>query len=183
MPSTLPDGRPVAAAIRFGDDQITLTGSVPSEEASQRLEAFAADYRLTPAPVVNELTIDPAAPPAGGVRLVELNSSNFIDDSDEITPEQAQQLDRVAVAMETFPDVTVHVVGNTDLRGDETRSFVVSQRRAEAVVDYLVSQGIDPARLTTQPAGESNPLSTELTAEADAINRRTEFVFFGLLGD
>ena len=60
---------------------------------------------------------------------------------------------------------------------------MVSQRRAEAVVDYLVSQGIDPARLTTQPAGESNPLSTELTAEADAINRRTEFVFFGLLGD
>ena len=68
------------------------------------MEAFAADYRLTPAPVVNELTIDPAAPPAGGVRLVELNSSNFVDDSDEITPDQAQQLNRVVVAMESFPD-------------------------------------------------------------------------------
>ena len=51
------------------------------------------------------------------------------------------------------------------------------------MVQYLVGQGMDPARLTTQPAGESNPLSTELAAQADAVNRRTEFLFFGLLGD
>ena len=48
--------------------------------------------------------------------------------------------------------------GNTDQHGEETRNFVISQRRAEAVVDYLVAQGIDPARLTTQPAGESKAL-------------------------
>ena len=58
-----------------------------------------------------------------------------------------------------------------------------SQRRAEAVVDYLVAQGIDPQRLTTQPAGESNPLSTEVSAAADALNRRTDYVIFGILDD
>ena len=182
MPDTLPDGRPVSAAIAFADDQVTLTGTVPTEEAATRLAAFAADYRLTPVPVVNELTIDPSTPASGGVRIVEFNSINFVGDEVVITPEHAQQIDRVVVAMETYPQATVHVVGNTDQQGDETRNFVVSQRHADAVVDYLVGEGVDPARLTTQPAGETSPLRTDATAEADAINRRTELVFYGLLG-
>jgi outer membrane protein OmpA-like peptidoglycan-associated protein len=179
--STLPDGRPVAATIEFDDDQVTLTGTVPSAEAADQLMAFAADYRLAPAPVVNELTIDPGTPSSGGVRIVELNSITFVDDSDEISADHGEQLGRVTTAMAAFPAATVHVVGNTHVEGDETRNFVVSQRRAEAVVDYLVSNGVEPARLTTQPAGETNPLRTDATPEADAINRRTEFVFFGLL--
>jgi len=60
---------------------------------------------------------------------------------------------------------------------------VISQRRAEAVVNYLMIHGIDPSRLTTQPAGESNPVSTEVSAAADALNRRTDYVIFGLLGE
>jgi outer membrane protein OmpA-like peptidoglycan-associated protein len=167
----------------FGDEQITLSGAVPSEETADRLVAFAADYRLSPAPVVNNLTIDPDAPVSGGLRVIELNSVNFVSDSDVITVDHARQLDRIVTAMTSFPNATVHVVGNTDQQGDETRNLVVSQRRAEAVVDYLVSQGIDRARLTTQPAGESNPLDSELTEEASAVNRRTEFVFYGLLDD
>ena len=96
--------------------------------------AFAADYRLTPAPVVNELTIDSNTPSTGGVRVVELNSINFVDDLDEITPEHAQQIERVLVTMAAFPNVTVHVVGNTDAQGDEVGNLAVSQQRAEAVV-------------------------------------------------
>ena len=183
VPETLPDGRPVPATIVFADDQVTLTGAVPSAEAADRLTAFATDFRLTPAPVVNQLTIDPTTPTSGGVRFVELNSVNFNSGDEVITPEHAQQLDRVVAAMEASPRATVHVVGNTDLQGDETRNLVVSQRRADAVVAYLVGEGVDPARLTTQPAGESNPLRTDATAEADAINRRVELVFYGLLDE
>jgi outer membrane protein OmpA-like peptidoglycan-associated protein len=182
VPETLPDGRPVPATIVFADDQVTLSGAVPSAEAADRLAAFATDYRLTAAPVVNELTIDPTVPASGGVRVVEFNSINFVGDDNVISPEHAQQIERVVAAMEADPQVTVHVVGNTDQQGDETRNFVVSQRRAEAVVGYLVSEGIDPARLTTQPAGATNPLRTDATPEADAINRRVDFVFYGLLG-
>ena len=120
------------------------------------------------------MTIDPTTPTSGGVRVVELNSINFNSGDEVITPEHAQQIDRVVAAMETAPRATVHVVGNTDQQGDETRNLVVSQRRADAVVAYLVSEGIDPARLTTQPAGESNPLRTDATPEADAINRRVD---------
>jgi outer membrane protein OmpA-like peptidoglycan-associated protein len=167
----------------FEDEQVTLTGAVPSQAAADRVVAVALGFRLTPATVVNNLTIDPDAPISGGVRVVEFNSVHFVDDTSVITPDQARQLDRIVVVMNAFPDAMVHVVGNTDQRGEETRNFVVSQRRAEAVVAYLVSQGIDRSRLTTQPAGESNLLSLEVTEEAHSLNRRTDFVFYGLLGD
>ena len=179
--STLPDGRPVVATLTFSDDQVTLTGAVPSNDAASHLLALALDYRLTPATVVDNLTVDADLPADAGVRIVEHNSVHFVDDADSITPEHAQQLDRIVGLMGQFPAVEVHVVGNTDQRGEETRNFVVSQRRADAVVNYLVAQGVDPLRLTTQPAGESNPLSTEVSATADALNRRTDYVVFGLL--
>ena len=167
----------------FTDDQVTLTGAVPSETAADRLLALVLDYRLTPATIVDELTIDADVSGDAGVRLVEHNSVHFVDDANEITPEHAQQLDRLVGLMGELPDIQVHVVGNTDANGEETRNFVVAQRRAEAVVGYLVAQGIDPLRLTTQPAGESNPLSTEVSATADALNRRTDYVIFGILDD
>jgi outer membrane protein OmpA-like peptidoglycan-associated protein len=164
----------------FGDEWITLTGSVPSEAAAATIERFAADFTLSGATVVNNLTIDPAAPPSGGVRVVELNSVHFSGDSDVITAEHARQLDRIAQAMIDSPTVRLHVIGNTDQQGEETRNYVVSQRRAEAVADYLASRGVDRSRITTQPAGESNPLSTETGPAADALNRRTEYVFYGM---
>ena len=166
----------------FTDGEVALTGSVPTAAAADRLLALAQSLRLTTASIVNGLTIDPAAPAAAGVRVVEYNSVHFVADTATITPEHARQLDRLVVLMTAFPNVQLHVIGNTDLHGGETRNFVVSQRRAQAVVDYLMNRGIDSSRLTTQPAGESNPISTATTPDADALNRRTDYVFFGLLG-
>jgi outer membrane protein OmpA-like peptidoglycan-associated protein len=177
----LPDGRPVVAEVRFTAEQITLTGAVPTAQDVVRLEAFAAGYALVDAPMVDDLTVDPTAPADGGVRVVELEAATFVDDSSELSPEQAEQLARVATAMGDDPGLTLHVVGNTDLNGDPTRSLIVSQRRADSVVAYLVAQGIDGTRLTSQPGGQDYPLSTAATAEADSLNRRTDLVFFGLL--
>ncbi len=181
--STLPDGRPVVAEIRFAPDQITLTGAVPSAEDKTRLEAFAAGYTLAEAPVIDDLSVVPSTPADGGVRVVELDAANFVDDSSDLTTEQTQQLGRVVTAMTGDPALTVHVVGNTGLGGNPTLSFALSQRRADSVINYLVAQGgIDASRLTSEPGGQTNPLSTAPTAEADALNSRTDLVFFGLLG-
>ena len=99
------------------------------------------------------------------MRCVELDAANFVDDSSDLSPEQTQQLGRVVTAMNDDPALTVHVVGNTDLGGNPTLSFVVSQRRADAVINYLVAQGgIDASRLTSEPGGQSNPISTAPTA-------------------
>ena len=101
--STLPDGRPVVAEIRLAADQITLTGAVPTAEDKARLEAFAADYALADAPVVDELTVDPNVPADAGVRCVELDAANFVDDSSDLSREQTQQLGRVVTAMKRRP--------------------------------------------------------------------------------
>ena len=181
--STLPDGRPVVAEIRLAADQTTLTGAVPTGEDKARLEAFAADYALADAPVVDELTVDPNTPADGGVRCVELDAANFVDDSSDLSSDQTQQLGRLVTAMTNDPALTVHVVGNTGLADNPTLSFVVSQRRADAVINYLVAQGgIDASRLTSEPGGQTNPVSTAPTAEANTLNSRTDLVFFGLLG-
>ena len=165
----------------FENDRTTLSGAVPSQAAADRLVAFAVGYGLTPAPVVNNLTIDSDAPATGGIRVVEFNSVHFLNDTEIISPDHATQLDRIVGVMNASPDLTLHVVGNTDQVGEETRNFVISQRRADAVVAYLVDRGIDRSRLTTEPGGESNPLSALTTDEANALNRRTDFVFYGLL--
>ena len=161
--TTLPDGRPIAATAVFTDDQVTLTGAVPTMRLPAGSMALAVDYRLTPASVVDNA--DDRSRRAGRRRASGSSSTTPSTSSTTPTrsrPSTPQQLDRLVGLMGEFPGVQVHVVGNTDQRGEETRNFVVSQRRAEAVVDYLVAQGDRPARLTTQPAGESNPLSTEV---------------------
>ena len=145
--TTLPDGRPISVTAVFMNDEITLTGAVPSDVAGDRLLVFSREYRLTPASIVNNVTIDPAVPADGGIRLIEYNSVHFAGDTNTITPEHAQQLDRIVAFMNASPNTRVHVIGNTDQHGGETRNFVISQRRAEAVVDYLVAQGIDPLAL------------------------------------
>jgi outer membrane protein OmpA-like peptidoglycan-associated protein len=56
----------------------------------------------------------------------------------------------------------------------------LSDNRAKAVVDFLVSKGVDAKRLTWKGFGETQPLTSNSTEEGKAINRRTEFVITGL---
>jgi outer membrane protein OmpA-like peptidoglycan-associated protein len=63
------------------------------------------------------------------------------------------------------------VEGHTDATGPAAYNRALSERRAEAVVDYLVTHGIDPARLTAQGVGETRP---RMPDPADPANRRVE---------
>ena len=159
-----------------------LSGTVASRDDRDRLVLFVRTYWDTARAVDDELVIDPHASVFSGLRLVDLESAPFDDDSDVITPALAVQLDRLVSVMLGAPELSLHVVGNTDEAGDPTRNLVVSQRRANAVVNYLASRGVSWSRLTTQPAGESNPLEPELIGSASQLNNRTEVVVFGLIG-
>jgi outer membrane protein OmpA-like peptidoglycan-associated protein len=173
--------QPITATMTFRDDQITLTGAVPSANAEFRLFAFALGFALSPANVVNNLTIDPGVSVSGGVRIVEYNASHFSESSAAIQPVQAQQLDRIVWVMTEMPSATVRVIGNSDQRGDASVNQLIAQQRAQSVVDYLARRGIEPSRLAAASAGESDPLSSDDSAEAYALNRRTDFVIYGLL--
>ena len=71
----------------------------------------------------------------------------------------------------------VRVEGNTDNLGDEDWNQGLSERRAQAIVDYLASRGIDRRRLVARGNGASNPLASNKTAEGRARNRRTDILF------
>ena len=71
----------------------------------------------------------------------------------------------------------IRVEGNTDNLGDESWNQGLSERRAEAIREYLVNRGIDGRRIVAQGNGSSRPLASNKTAEGRARNRRTEILF------
>ena len=71
----------------------------------------------------------------------------------------------------------IRVEGNTDNLGDESWNQGLSERRAQAIVDYLVSRGIDARRIVAQGNGSSKPVASNKTAEGRARNRRTDILF------
>ena len=71
----------------------------------------------------------------------------------------------------------VRVEGNTDNLGDESWNQGLSERRAQAIVDYLVSRGVDRRRMLARGNGSSKPLGSNKTPEGRARNRRTDVMF------
>lgn len=180
---TLPDGTPRPVTAIFDVDTITLSGAVPSQAAADRLGALALANSKTPASLVKFLTIDPNVPKSVGVRVIELSSSRFPQDSAVILPDHALEFDRVASVMEALPNVTALVIGHADQRGSAKDNFAISDARARAAVTYLVDKGIDPDRLSSRAVGENDLLILNDDETALALNRRTEFVFYGLIAD
>jgi outer membrane protein OmpA-like peptidoglycan-associated protein len=181
---TLPDGTPVPVVAVFDVTQITLTGSVPDQAAKDRLQALAlANAKPGQGNIANFLTINPAVPRSIGVRVVELTSARFPTGSVEIRPEHAAELDRVVSILGALPNVTALVIGHSDQRGDDRGNYVLSSERAEAVINYLAGKGVAPSRLASRAVGETDLLTLNNDAAALALNRRTEFVFYGLLID
>ncbi len=74
------------------------------------------------------------------------------------------------------PDLTIEIGGHTDSDGSEAANRTLSERRARAVNNYLVEQGIAPERLITVGYGESRPVVSNDTVDGKRRNRRIEFV-------
>ena len=91
------------------------------------------------------------------------------------------QLQRVADVMNALPKVTVIVVGHSDHRGSAETNFQISDDRARAVVNYLVFVGIAADRVASRAVGEADLLAINDDDASLALNRRTEFIFYGLL--
>jgi|GEM_PF-3289319 len=177
----LPDGQPQPVVAIFDTSTITLTGEVPSAAAVARLSSLAVANSQTPAVVVNNLIINPAVPISVGVRVIELNSVRFPTASANVLPAHAKELDRVANVMKALPNVSVLVIGHADQRGTDMNNLAISTARAQAVLNYLLYVGISPSRLTSQGVGATDLLTAQTDDVALALNRRTEFIFYGLL--
>ncbi|MGI9613988.1 MAG: OmpA family protein, partial [Acidimicrobiales bacterium] len=85
----------------------------------------------------------------------------------------------IAESLNRVPDVPFEVVGHTDDVGEEQDNLLLSEQRAEAVVERLAELGVDPGRMTARGEGETNPIADNNTDEGKAANRRIEFILVG----
>ena len=106
---------------------------------------------------------------------VRLNNIFFDFDKTTLRPESIPQLDRVVKFMRDNPTVSVEIGGHTDSKGSDEYNINLSQGRAEAVVNYVIEQGVDYSRIIAKGYGESLPVDTNSTDEGRQSNRRVEF--------
>lgn len=98
---------------------------------------------------------------------------NFGFDSSHVEERYFDDLGELATFLRRFEDVYVDIEGHTDSTGPEDYNQLLSQRRAQAVIELLVNQyGIAPRRLEAKGYGESRPVADNGTAEGRAENRR-----------
>lgn len=126
---------------------------------------FYADF------VVEEIIID---------RPIVLENIYYDFDKWEIRPDAAKELDKLVKLLKDNPTIHIEMGSHADARGSDMYNLVLSDKRAKAAVDYLISRGIDPDRLTWKGYGESVPVNecvkpvgcSEVKYQQ---NRRTEF--------
>ncbi len=115
------------------------------------------------------------------VRLAEdrieiLERVFFQSNRDRIQRRSHALLQNVAQVLISHPEIKhIQIEGHTDDRGPEARNQALSQRRAEAVVAFLVAEGVEPSRLTPRGFGESRPIANNRNRRGRAQNRRVEF--------
>jgi outer membrane protein OmpA-like peptidoglycan-associated protein len=105
---------------------------------------------------------------------IVLRGVNFKTDSDELTAESLAILDGVSATLSANPQIRVMVAGHTDSDGEEAYNKDLSQRRAQAVVNYLANHGVQRDNMIAKGFGEEQPVADNATSEGKAQNRRVE---------
>lgn len=105
---------------------------------------------------------------------IELRGVNFEVNTAQLTPGSRTQLDEVADTLRRYPEMKIEIAGHTDSSGNAAYNQTLSQRRAEAVRDYLVDEGIAADRLQAKGYGEDKPIADNATRAGRERNRRVE---------
>jgi outer membrane protein OmpA-like peptidoglycan-associated protein/tetratricopeptide (TPR) repeat protein len=114
-------------------------------------------------------------------RIFRLENIYFGYDSAVIRKEAARELDKLVTLLNDNSDLKIEMGSHTDSVASDVYNIQLSQRRAEATVNYLIKKGIDPARLVAKGYGESKPIARNTNPDGSdnpvgrQRNRRTEF--------
>ncbi|MBN1698404.1 MAG: OmpA family protein [Spirochaetales bacterium] len=110
-----------------------------------------------------------------GVKLT-LNNIHFVPDQAVILPEEKKRLEALAGTLKKIKDRSFLVIGHTALWGTEKEQYDLSVKRAKAIVDYMVSKGIEAKRFLYEGRGAREPVAPNDTEENMRKNRRVEIV-------
>jgi OOP family OmpA-OmpF porin len=123
-----------------------------------------------PAPVQEKITLSSVS-----------GQANFAVNSAKLTDAGRSAIDEVVEQLRGFDRVkSIVITGHTDSTGSAAYNQKLSERRAAAVRDYLISRGVNPALLTSIGAGEDQPIADNSTKEGRQMNRRVEIDIEGV---
>jgi len=114
------------------------------------------------------------APVESGMNMTQ-NNINFKFDNACLPEQSLAELDKEAIFFKKNPTVVFEIAGHTDSDGPKGYNLLLSQRRADAVVNYLVSQGVERSQLIARGYGDTKPMNSNTTKFDKANNRRVEF--------
>ena len=127
-------------------------------------------------PTVYAKTADGCPLPAEAPKKLTLEGVNFDNDQATLRPDASAALDRAAESLKQWGNVKVEVAGHTDAKASDDYNMQLSERRANAVRDYLIGKGVAADRLSAKGYGESQPVADNDTEEGRAKNRRVELI-------
>lgn len=141
----------------------------------QDIYSFELPAELRPQPVsyVDSETDTMASLPVGS--SMTLDNVHFATGQHTLIETSLVQLDKVARFLLEHPSVRIRLEGHTDNVGLSSDNQLLSERRARAVYDYLVAQGVPPQALSYQGFGDTQPVADNDSPEGRALNRRTAF--------
>ncbi len=192
----LPAGNYLYAVGTYYDRNIAFGGSgnsgaVPLTNAGEPEEptggAPVPPQPFEPVPPADSAPGLPDKPRAPDPDLLELETAgkgdsvvvrNIFFEFNEayLTPESIFALDDISGMLKKNPRVKLEIQGHTDNVGAREYNQKLSERRADAVMTYLIKSGVSPARLRSVGFGLEKPVASNATAEGRAQNRRTEFL-------
>jgi outer membrane protein OmpA-like peptidoglycan-associated protein len=109
-----------------------------------------------------------------GVEPLRLEGVYFEYDSDELTPDSIAVLESAVLVINSSTAKRLEIAGHTDARGTDEYNERLSDKRAQSVVNYLTSHGVESSRLEAHGYGESKPVADNDSEEGMALNRRVE---------
>lgn len=114
-------------------------------------------------------------------KIIDVDSIEFLEDSDEFMPDALKELSKVITILKRYPHIKVSINVHSDSKGLESYNLKITQERADNIMSYLISKGIDDSRLSAVGFGSKQLLNAcsknvKCSEAEHKINRRVEFV-------
>ena len=165
------------------DREVKLSGDAFYDAAAVQMRAgFGKDFPQN-WQFKADISVKPAAAPVDATVCQQLFSDllskgtiRFPSAQSTIDPDSAGLLDRLIETAMRCPTARIEIAGHTDADGEDGFNQALSEKRAQAVMDYLVKAGLPADRFTAVGYGSTQPIASNETDEGKAHNRRIEFV-------
>ena len=165
------------------DREVKLSGDALYDAAVAQIRASLAKDFPQGWQVKADISVKPAAAPVDPTVCQQLFSElltkgkiRFESGRATIDPDSAGLLDRLIEIAMRCPTADIEIAGHTDADGEDGFNQALSEKRAQAVLDYLIKAGLPASRFTATGYGSSQPVASNDTDEGKAQNRRIDFL-------